>query len=801
MDPDWSGSPPERLRCLLCNALLPRYAEPFFRHLIEEHKVFKNLNILFELSVGGGVWLPPSPPPQVPLLQESPSPPFPVRPKVEKIPWPWNPLEEQAPTSAPSSSSFPKPATSSTLKRSAPRASNSAKVRGSEKAPKEGDCKSHDACSDGQCSSQDPSILCSLLTTPTFSLRDPIAHFQPRQHLLKRTREELVKRNNRAKEVREGPPNRNIVTEELQRIIVTSNQGRDVHFTKSQRDYIQMVLDGFILKKKKGPVLCKKGLEVVSWRCTVPNCHYTAITKDGVIFEGRSSHSHSPRPDLVVKKDVYAKVRDLVSLEDRVPLVGGSAASLVKEAIVDQGADIEGQGAIGLDAMTQAARRYRRRSSGNTRPVLDVRTEDVEVGNVFNLGGKVEKVATAFQGPEGDSLRKEMSSSYNSDLPIASFTEEHSANQRNEEAASTTHLDSNPVQVAKPCAVEFTLNPTTLEVSLVQSEVEQTSLDSALCQETDLNTPTESSYSRDVMLEQGLCDLQLAGAPGDGVPKEVPDGLVNLRAESVIFSGNKEQCEGLEGAIKVVDEVNPMAKHSSLVNVSDFTEDSDNVHEEEGGQKNTCEGESIEAASSATIEVGLEEEVCKEPAKKRKSDFNVKPSDEIQDEIEHFDEKVARLKAKLDFENIEEEEVVKAVMVGLVEEGFSHCKGMGDLADALVDERRDDEKCTRHLVHQEGGNTSKADETDIEDHTRESPENKTENHSTDLGDRRNNNTCKTLGVEVNAIAQGMKDDVVLKNNQKQAHHGHVEEHSQRQTDTIMIRKSKRLLRRKKSSWP
>ena len=54
-----------------------------------------------------------------------------------------------------------------------------------------------------------------------------------------------------------------------------------------------------------------------------------------------------------MKKDVYAKVRNLVSLEDRVPLVGGSAASLVKEAIVGQGADIEGHGAIGLDAMTQ----------------------------------------------------------------------------------------------------------------------------------------------------------------------------------------------------------------------------------------------------------------------------------------------------------------------------------------------------------------------------------------------------------------------------------------------------------------
>ena len=272
---------------------------------------------------------------------------------------------------------------------------------------------------------------------------------------------------------------------------------------------------------------------------------------------------------------------------------------------------------------------------------------------------------------------------------------------------------------------------------------------------------------------------------------------MNLRTESVIFSGNKEQYGGPEGATKVVDEVNPMSKRSSLVYVSDFTEDSDNVHEEEGGQKNISEGESIEAASSAAIE----EEVSKEPAKKRKSDFNVKPSDEIQDEIEHFDEKVALLKVKLDFENIEEEKVVKAVMVGLVEEGFSHCKGMGDLADALENERRDDENCLQQIVHQERENTRGPVDKDIEDHTRKSLEDKTENHSTDLGNGRNNNTCITLGVEMNAIAQDIKDDVVLKNSQKQAHHGHVEEHSQRQTDIIMIRKSKRQLRRKKSSWP
>merc|ERR1719447_490310 len=135
-------------------------------------------------------------------------------------------------------------------------------------------------------------------------------------------------------------------------------------------------------------------------------------------------------------------------------------------------------------------------------------------------------------------------------------------------------------------------------------------------------------------------------------------------------------------------------------------------------------------------------------------------------------------------------------MVGLVEEGFSHCKGMGDLADASENEWRDDENCLQQIVHQDGGNTRGPVDKVIEDHTRKSLEYKTEHHSTDLGDRRNNNTCVTLGVEMNAIAQGIKDDVVLKKTQKQADnvHGHVEEHTQRQTDTLMIRKSKRQLR-------
>ena len=95
----------------------------------------------------------------------------------------------------------------------------------------------------------DPTAAAAL-TFPAFSIRDPIAHFQPRQQFTRRTRDELVKRNNKAQVVKvqipvkkfqlmcehptvlglkvmmNGPPTRNIVTEELQHRIVTNNQGR-----------------------------------------------------------------------------------------------------------------------------------------------------------------------------------------------------------------------------------------------------------------------------------------------------------------------------------------------------------------------------------------------------------------------------------------------------------------------------------------------------------------------------------------------------------------------------------------------
>ena len=45
----------------------------------------------------------------------------------------------------------------------------------------------------------DPAI--AALNFPAFAIRDPIAHLQPRRQMMRRTRDELVKKNNRAQVV------------------------------------------------------------------------------------------------------------------------------------------------------------------------------------------------------------------------------------------------------------------------------------------------------------------------------------------------------------------------------------------------------------------------------------------------------------------------------------------------------------------------------------------------------------------------------------------------------------------------
>ena len=75
-------------------------------------------------------------------------------------------------------------------------------------------------------------------------------------------------------------PNKHLVTEDLQLLIIQENTDREIKFTFSQRMNTQMVVDNFVLKKKKGPFLTTSG-RIINWRCHVASCMYTAVTKEG----------------------------------------------------------------------------------------------------------------------------------------------------------------------------------------------------------------------------------------------------------------------------------------------------------------------------------------------------------------------------------------------------------------------------------------------------------------------------------------------------------------------------------------
>jgi len=797
MDPGWVASPPDRLRCVLCNVLLPRYAERLFRHLIQDHRAHHNLNLLLELSVGGGVWLPPSPPPEVPLFEGSPASSH-KQPRESKIPWPWNPLADhlQDPTRAgtPSARSL-KPSTSPASWRCLSSGSEiqPTEVKAAEEASKQVDCEPKYVCSDGQVSSHnisnnvlvsvmnnglktihdpvrhqnnqtnveedaeeqmqvkaditwvdpgsfspvdgEPSLLppqpimhsgpsaAEALNFPAFSIRDPIVHFQPHQRFIRRTRDELVKKNNKAQVMMHGVPNRNIVTEELQHMIVTSNQGRSVHFTKSQRDNVQLVLDDFILKKKKGPFL-SRGMQVISWRCTVPGCHFTASTKEGSIVEGRKPHSHPARPDLVVKKEAYARVRRLVSLEEEASLTSSTAATLVQEAV--------GKRQQPNDALKQAARRYRRRSSG-ARSAVEKELEGAILKQEENHWGDINDLGQLLLA-QGDS--------YESSLLEVSLPENcyNGTSMSGNFAAIPAVPDGNPSTVEftlNPEIVEVILNPDTLEATLIHPEAKVISPgpDTAiLCNQAALNASAETRAQVETcevlpitstieLAHSSVPEAHLEIHPPSDLPAAV-ESKVNKQEESAQHGGstrNGGDTEEVSAGMEFVPDFS--FKSSGLVYVSDFTEDSD-IHEEDGerGKGSSKEIDNKDHSQNAQNEATIKDVLDKAALKNGSLDSKVDPTG-VKDDIEDFDEKVALVKAKLDLENSEESKVVEAAMAGLNDQ-HSSSEGVARIQDGEADD---------------------AEEVVVEKHIQECIESVIEHGRGDIDDV---NECKEGGVDI-----------------------------------------------------
>jgi len=561
------------------------------------------------------------------------------------------------------------------------------------------------------------------LNFPAFSIRDPIVHFQPHQRFIRRTRDELVKKNNKAQVMMHGVPNRNIVTEELQHMIVTSNQGRSVHFTKSQRDNVQLVLDDFILKKKKGPFL-SRGMQVISWRCTVPGCHFTASTKEGSIVEGRKPHSHPARPDLVVKKEAYARVRRLVSLEEEASLTSSTAATLVQEAV--------GKRQQPNDALKQAARRYRRRSSG-ARSAVEKELEGAILKQEENHWGDINDLGQLLLA-QGDS--------YESSLLEVSLPENcyNGTSMSGNFAAIPAVPDGNPSTVEftlNPEIVEVILNPDTLEATLIHPEAKVISPgpDTAiLCNQAALNASAETRAQVETcevlpitstieLAHSSVPEAHLEIHPPSDLPAAV-ESKVNKQEESAQHGGstrNGGDTEEVSAGMEFVPDFS--FKSSGLVYVSDFTEDSD-IHEEDGerGKGSSKEIDNKDHSQNAQNEATIKDVLDKAALKNGSLDSKVDPTG-VKDDIEDFDEKVALVKAKLDLENSEESKVVEAAMAGLNDQ-HSSSEGVARIQDGEADD---------------------AEEVVVEKHIQECIESVIEHGRGDIDDV---NECKEGGVDI-----------------------------------------------------
>jgi len=155
-------------------------------------------------------------------------------------------------------------------------------------------------------------------------------------------------------------PNRHLVPEDLQRLIVQGNPSRAVKFTLSQRQNTQMVLNDYVLKKKKGPYSAR-GRRVINWKCVNDLCPYTCVTCESQILEKSKFHNHDPRPELYIKKQARVKIRESIHNEIESNYYVDRAVSNHVYDIVNETDDHDREKIGSIDALKQAARRFNRK--------------------------------------------------------------------------------------------------------------------------------------------------------------------------------------------------------------------------------------------------------------------------------------------------------------------------------------------------------------------------------------------------------------------------------------------------------
>ena len=186
---------------------------------------------------------------------------------------------------------------------------------------------------------------------------------EPSIILKENTQEEKVTIKKKTKVINSQSP-LYLVSTDLQNLIITSNPEKNIKFTLSQRSNTQMVIDNYLLKKKKGPFL-SGGRMAINWKCVKDSCQYSMLTKDGQIMDTPRPHNHDAEPELYLHREARAKIKESIA-KDASLSEDTSAANAVKKVkdVVNEANEEEKKMMGNVDAHKQAARRFKRKLLG-----------------------------------------------------------------------------------------------------------------------------------------------------------------------------------------------------------------------------------------------------------------------------------------------------------------------------------------------------------------------------------------------------------------------------------------------------
>jgi len=201
----------------------------------------------------------------------------------------------------------------------------------------------------------------TMTVAPDFSALDPIFFLkQEPKSKRKESSQVMVNKNNQPVSYLPDNPNCHLVPDDLQMLIICENPTRGIKFTFSQRMNTQMVVDDYLLKKKKGPYLTRGG-RMVNWKCTNDHCQYTAYTWEGQIQDMARQHNHPSQPELYAKKQARVKIRENMNREISITAQEENPINNVVMDVVTE-TNPEMRDMIGsIDSLKQAARRYNRK--------------------------------------------------------------------------------------------------------------------------------------------------------------------------------------------------------------------------------------------------------------------------------------------------------------------------------------------------------------------------------------------------------------------------------------------------------